>query len=596
MTLRLAFGFLLLATFACANNDQIPLYARPGLSDVPDYDGLNSSVGGRLFKGAPLALSCTSLDDSSQSCSRIQEEYLNEVFRSNHPGAYITSQWETCQVTGEQCLLDFTNTSDLAPVLPPRECAMGSIPSYFIDVRSEMDVKRALEFSKKFRVPIVVKNTGHDYKGRSSAPGSLGLWTHNLKNISYDPEFVPEGCSTSSAGVTLGAGAQWQDAYAFAERRNITLVGGSDRSVGAVGGWLQGGGHGMLSNTMGLGVDRALQFKVVTPDGQYRVANSCQNQDLFFALRGGGGGTFGVVMESTVLASPRVTLQAILVSFNSTTDTELTRELWSTMAGNGLQWAEEGWGGIASTNIAIYINPKLDATQAAKSMAPLINLGKKLQDEKVEGAQVVATTFESWGTFFEWFSSNNVAVTGVSLALVSRLIPKTSFSTTESQTELVQGLLNATVATPRLLILVAAPSSYPGDNTTSVTEAWRSSIYHVTAVSSWNWNATKEEKKQIYEMASTSMDNLRRITPDAAYQNEADVYEPNHEVSFWGSNYQRLLKIKIKYDPSHLLDCWHCGKMLTTSKFPAILMHVCFSGMGAVRAAILMLFITANKS
>lgn len=53
-----------------------------------------------------------------------------------------------------------------------------------------------------------------------------------------------------------------------------------------------------------------LPFKIVTPDGQYRTVDQRQNQDLFFALRGGGGGTFGVVLESSFVASPRVTVQA----------------------------------------------------------------------------------------------------------------------------------------------------------------------------------------------------------------------------------------------------------------------------------------------
>ena len=43
-------------------------------------------------------------------------------------------------------------------------------------------------------------------------------------------------------------------------------------------------------------------------------------------------------------------------------------------------------------------------------------------------------------------------------------------------------------------------------------------------------------------------------------QNEADVYEPNHEVSFWGTNYERLLSIKNEVDPDHLFDCWQCGE------------------------------------
>ena len=49
-----------------------------------------------------------------------------------------------------------------------------------------------------------------------------------------------------------------------------------------------------------------LEIKVVVPAGQYLTANDCQNSDLFFALRGGGGGTFGVVMEATMRALPQV--------------------------------------------------------------------------------------------------------------------------------------------------------------------------------------------------------------------------------------------------------------------------------------------------
>ena len=71
----------------------------------------------------------------------------------------------------------------------------------------------------------------------------------------------------------------------------------------------KGGGHSALSPALGLGVDRVLQFKIVTPDGKYRTVNKCQDSDLFFALRGGGGGTFGVVLESTFMASPPMTLE-----------------------------------------------------------------------------------------------------------------------------------------------------------------------------------------------------------------------------------------------------------------------------------------------
>lgn len=77
------------------------------------------------------------------------------------------------------------------------------------------------------------------------------------------------------------------------------MVGGSCPTVGAAGGYLAGGGYSALTPKYGLGVDNAMQIKAVLPDGRFVTANRCQNSDIFFALRGGGGGTFGVVTETT---------------------------------------------------------------------------------------------------------------------------------------------------------------------------------------------------------------------------------------------------------------------------------------------------------
>lgn len=70
---------------------------------------------------------------------------------------------------------------------------------------------------------------------------------------------------------------------------------------------------------------------------------------------------------------------------------------------------------------------------------------------------------------------------------------------------------------PGLLVLMGPPSSFPGDGMTSVNDAWRTSLFHVTVVASWNWNATKAEKQGQYSLVSTAAGNLRAITPDAAY-------------------------------------------------------------------------------
>ena len=72
---------------------------------------------------------------------------------------------------------------------------------------------------------------------------------------------------------------------------------------------LQGGGYSLLSPVYGLAVDRVVQIKVVTPDGRFRTANECQDADLFWALRGGGGNAFGIVTELAVRVEPQLTLQ-----------------------------------------------------------------------------------------------------------------------------------------------------------------------------------------------------------------------------------------------------------------------------------------------
>lgn len=81
--------------------------------------------------------------------------------------------------------------------------------------------------------------------------------------------------------------------------------------VGAAGGWLQGGGHSSLSPRYGLGVDNVLEIEIVTADGILRTVNEYNSPDLFWALRGGGGGTWGVITKATYKAYPSEQLAGV---------------------------------------------------------------------------------------------------------------------------------------------------------------------------------------------------------------------------------------------------------------------------------------------
>lgn len=288
-----------------------------------------------------------------------------------------------------------------------------------------------------------------------------------------------------------------------------------------------------------------------------------------------------MILEMTYLATPRVTLQAIFLSFPGTPDT--TKELFFVLIDNGLRWSQEGWGGFTTTGVFIYINPVLNATQAVESMTPIAELSERLKTAGVTNVSLTQATFPSYLSWYRVFFAANIAAQGINMPFSSRLVPKTSFATAESRAELLAAYEAAYKITPRLIIHSVTPASYAGDGQTSMTPAWRNSVFHTTMVDTWRWNATRAEKLAGYRKVGESADHLRRITPDASYsvcllclvfvvpplthstqergghlraKPQGCVFfvtpsYPHHSlltmvVAHWGSNYDKLLSIKNK--------------------------------------------------
>jgi FAD/FMN-containing dehydrogenase len=149
----------------------------------------------------------------------------------------------------------------------------------------------------------VVKGGGHSYQGTSNAPDSLLIWTRHMHDVQMHDDFVPQGCSGTHApqkAITLGAGAIWMQAYdAVTTKAGAYVQGGGCTTVG-VAGLVQSGGFGSFSKHYGTAASGLLEAEVVTADGKIRIANACTNPDLFWALKGGGGGSFGVVSKLTL--------------------------------------------------------------------------------------------------------------------------------------------------------------------------------------------------------------------------------------------------------------------------------------------------------
>ena len=109
-----------------------------------------------------------------------------------------------------------------------------------------------------------------------------------MKGIQFhETSFSPKNCNITidGAAITAGGGTQMMEAYRETSLFNHTVVGGGGRTV-ALGGFLTGAGHSILSPHYGLATDQVLEMEIVTPTGEILTLNECQNTDLFWAMRG----------------------------------------------------------------------------------------------------------------------------------------------------------------------------------------------------------------------------------------------------------------------------------------------------------------------
>ncbi|KAF8749061.1 oxygen-dependent FAD-linked oxidoreductase family [Rhizoctonia solani] len=231
---------------------------------VDAWSTFNTSIGGQLVAPHPPGWACHDPNYDEIACNDFKANWNSSFWRANQTGAMQNPIWDSLQCS-------FGSPRD-------ETCDQGFVPYYSVDAQSDIHVIEAVKFA--------------DSLGRSSgAEGSFSIWTHNLRGIDFTNSFVASGCSqneTALPAVTVKAAEQWLEAlsdfaeyslcedgtkrsldvYKAADAHNVSVVGATARSVGAAGGWVQGGGHSMLSGLFGMGVDNVLQFTLVKPDGQ----------------------------------------------------------------------------------------------------------------------------------------------------------------------------------------------------------------------------------------------------------------------------------------------------------------------------------------
>jgi FAD/FMN-containing dehydrogenase len=248
-----------------------PAWPSPGA-----WQQLKSAVGGNLI-AVPFELDALKSHPDSAAIEAMGKKLRNPYWISDQPGLTQTLGWVDAWVTRPSV--------------------------YAVAARNVNDIVAAVNFARDHNLRLVIKGRGHSYLGNSNAPDSLMLWTRRMTDIQMHGAFVPAGCQGRIApqpAVTLGAGAHWMQAYQAVTTQGGRYVQGGGCVTVGVAGLIQGGGFGSHSKGFGTAAASLLEAEVVTADGQIRIANACTNPDLFWALKGGGGGTFGVVSKLTV--------------------------------------------------------------------------------------------------------------------------------------------------------------------------------------------------------------------------------------------------------------------------------------------------------
>ena len=249
---------------------------RPGDAMWPtrqEWRNFERLVGGRLVQPASLYGTCAT-DVASAGCASVAPYLRNPFYIGDQAGGTQVSGW-----------LDAWQ-----PAVSP----------YAVAARHTSDVVAAVNFARRHNLRVAVKGGGHSYQGTSNAPDSLLIWTHAMRRVRTHENFTPAGGGYRGPAVTIEAGALWMDAYDVVTTQGGRYVQGGGCTTVGVAGHIQSGGFGSLSKRFGTAACNLLEAEVVCADGGVRLCSERRHADLFWAIKGGGGGTFGVVTRVTV--------------------------------------------------------------------------------------------------------------------------------------------------------------------------------------------------------------------------------------------------------------------------------------------------------
>ena len=548
----------------------------PSWPSSANWEELSRAVGGRLIRvQSPLAACADAAD--GVSCQEVLKNLKNPYYIGDQPGLTQTSGWV--------------------------DAWMSAPSAYAVAARNTADIVAAVNFAHQNNLRLVVKGGGHSYLGTSNAADSLLIWTRAMNSIVLHDAFVGQGCAGAASpqpAVTVEAGAMWVDVYdAVTAKAGRYVQGGGCVTVG-VAGLIQSGGFGSFSKNFGTAASWLLEAEIVTADSAVRIANACTNPDLFRAVKGGGGGSFGVVTKLTLRTHELPALfGGALLTIKATSDAAFRQligqffEFYSDSLFNP-HWGESVTlrpGNILAIRM---VSQGLDKQQAENVWRPFLDWVRAApKDFTPSEAPVIGSIpARNWWdadyrrknlpntmhtddrpgaaeTHFWW--AGNQSEVGIFWHGFQSIWLPAALLQTDGQQRLADALFAGSRHSPVYLQFNKGLAGAPPE----AVAAARNTAMNPTVLNAFGLAIIAGGRPTTYPgitghepdlvLARTeagkidqSTAELRKIPPNAgSYVAETNFFESDWQRSFWGTNYPRLQAVKAKYDPDGLFFVHH---------------------------------------
>ncbi|HLN11588.1 MAG TPA: FAD-binding oxidoreductase [bacterium] len=537
---------------------------------------LNRDVGGRLISVQSPFAACASAPNGAACRDAIQELH-NPYFLGDQPGATQTSGW-----------LD----------------AWTSTPStYAVAASDTADVAAAVNFAREHHLRLVIKGGGHSYQGTSNAADSLLIWTRAMNRIVLHDAFVAQGCAgvaTPQPAVTVGAGALWMHVYeAVTTQAGRYVQGGGCATVG-VAGLIHSGGFGSFSKNYGLAAAGLLEAEIVTADGAARIANACTNPDLFWGIKGGGGGSLGVITALTLKTHDLPSdFGVAFMTIRAASDTAFRRLIGEFIRVYRDRLFNPHWGESvalrANNTLAIsMVSQGLSAPQSQDAWRPFLDwVAASPQEFTLASAPVIASIPAQhwWDADYlrahapgavktddrpgvpnrnVWWAGDQGQVGWFLHGFDSAWLPASLLDPPQRE-RLADALFAATrywsVELHFNKGLAGAPPEAVAAARDAATNPAVLTAFAIAIIAGAGPPAFPDLPGRAPDLAAgrrdalairEAMGQLREVVPDTgSYVSESNFFARDWQRAFWGANYPRLQAVKATYDPAGLFFVHH---------------------------------------